>query len=468
MIFSHSRLRALLLGAALFFSSAAALAQEKPFTLEGDLKLQTILLDNDDLGTASAEPSDSQALDARVRLTWKPFEEMVAFWEGRALKTYGGGNVETDTGASTAGGDYLEWRQSWVEFKNFFGNQPLSIKIGRQRFAEPQALWWNRDFDAVRLNYDTTLLKNFIAVGENLAAYRTSGEDFMADDEDMLRIFGESAWQWRRDHFLELRGMMLDDHSGTPALGSLISAFDRDNEDAELLWVGARTRGALSNRTSYRLDLMGLWGETETVLSSAGPGSDNRTVTGHENEDVKAWALDAALDVPVMAESRLLLGYAFGTGDDDSADDSDTAFRQSGLHSNFNRAGLASSSMNTYGSVLRPELSNLHVFTAGYSMPVFAASDVTAVYHYYRLADSEGALRNDSIDAPLNGTDASLGHGVDLMMNTDMGREFGFEGTGALRVDAKILLGAFRAGAAYGPADDEMAGRGVLELRFRY
>lgn len=458
--------------------SAMAHAEQKygPVVVEGALKAQTTLIENDDLGTETNTFQDSQSLEARVRATGTITNDIKAMGEFRAVKSHGeGGGFDPDTGEALGADDFLELRQYWVQFTSVLGYTPLSAKIGRQRFSEPAGLWWGRDFDAVRVSYDTTLLNSFIAVGQNLASYRTTGSDFRNDDQDILRIFAESAWQWQYNHFLEARFVYMKDYSGRSALGSLVPADNRDDLDSDLVWAGLRSRGQIPSmlsvrqKASYRIDLMGLAGH-DKIEDTTAAAVGVRSVSGYDDKDVLAWAFDSnlRLPLPVASDPELILGYAYGSGDDNTADGTNHTFRQTGLDSNSTRYGLSMGSIHNFGSVLRPDLSNIHILTAGLSLPLFAATDVTGIYHYYLLDEESGDIATSGISAPLNNGDHELGHGFDLLFNTELTEEFGLN-TGAIGpVTLKTTLGAFNAGEAYSAAEDEWSSRAYVELQIRF
>ncbi|MCB1783655.1 MAG: alginate export family protein [Alphaproteobacteria bacterium] len=470
------------LALAMVAAPLAAHAEGPSINVRTDLRAQVIGEDNADLGVLSNEPTDSEALEAKVKVDGNVTDNISFLVEFRGVKNYGsGGSVDTDTGEAAGRKDFLELRQYWVQVDNLFGDySPFAVRAGRQRIKEDRGLWWNRDLDAVSLMYDATLFDAQLTVGQNLAEYRTSDDSFLQDDQDILRVLGETSWQWRYGQFLESRFAYQNDYSGMESAGIIIPSDDRDESDADLFWFGVRAQGDLGGlqpkleptRVNYRVDVMGVTGHDEVQSSTSGPGS-NRTVTGVSDKDVLGWALDAEVNVPVPVsvasqEPVFILGYAFGSGDDDSTDGTDHAFRQTGLDGNTSRPGTASGSIHNYGSVLRPDLSNIHVMTAGVVVPVSQASDVTGLYHYYRLDEKATSLSTSGIDASLNGTDKGLGQGLDVMFNSNLTKEFGLPDQTVERVDFKATLGAFRGGNAYGAGDGETAVRGQVELRFRF
>lgn len=469
----------LLIPVLLGFGLSPAQAKDQigpPLTFEGELKYQSIGEDNLDLTDDGLNHTPS--VEGRLKIKAFLPQDITAYWEGRAVKTRSGGTVEDDTGLQTPGSvdAFAEWRQSWVRFDEALGIVPLSFQIGRQRLSEPRALWWNKDFDAVRMMYDTTLFNGMLGLGENLASYRTSQDDFDASDKDRLRAFAEGSWMYHPDHHADLRLFFEKDHSGIEPVGAAVPTNDRDNDDARLLWAGARLWGEKSLNSGvlsgldYAVDLMGVRGTEKSLGTTASADPAFRTVTGSSERDVRGWGLDANIDFALNAPLKptLTLGYAFGSGDDDTTDGTDDAFRQTELNGNATRIGLSSTGIRNYGEVLRPELTNIHILTAGVGFPLFMSSDLTFLYHVYFLDEKAAPLGSASVSGTLTGEDSNLGQGLDAVASFDLSSELGLTSTFFDKTSLKMALGAFRAGDAYGIDEGETAMRGAVELRFRF
>lgn len=439
-----------------------------PVMYEGQLKFQAVDQNNTNLGAGGN--AGLLGAEARLKMTVNINEDALFFWEGRGVGGVGRSGFETsDTGNISNNKNFLEWRQSYFQFSNL-GGQPFSIRAGRQRVRESYGNWWNQNFDAVRVGYDTTLFSGFLLAGQDLFSYST-GEDFRKDQKDIFRLLAEGSWQYYYRHFFETRMMYEDDHSGVDGIGAIQSASDRNAADGQLLWAGVRAAGESrpltdgADRVKYRVDLMGVSGN-ERVDTTTAAGS-NLLVTGIRDRDVLGWGLDAGVDIPLAMNSHpvLHLGYAYGSGDDGTGDDH--SFRQSGLRGNFSRVGVLSQSVYNYGTVLRPQLSNIHILAAGFTMPMFQASDAGVLYHYYRLADAATSVTS-SVNGTLNGRDNDLGQGIDLLFNTSLYESDNIRAGHINSAYLRTSLGAFRAGDAYGTNEGEIAGRGLIELGFNF
>jgi hypothetical protein len=319
----------------------------------------------------------------------------------------------------------------------------------------------------MRLQYSTKTLRGFLGFGEALSSNKTVKDSFRAEDRGRFRLFGESSWQWKPDHFLEARLHYQSDHSGTGEAGDVIPLEKRDDEDMQAAWAGLRAAGTnnfasgLLEKFKYKIDLMGVSGKEDNVTTTAGPTSQTRTIRNVDRQNVRGWAFDTQFNFALKAplHPNITLGYAYGSGDGNGGN-TDNAFRQTGLQSNASRLGLASGSVYQFGEVLRPELSNLHILTAGIGVPLKDYGDLSFFYHYYELADTATELRRAGINAALTGASRHLGQEGDVAFNLDLGKMMSMERAMKLRTSA----GVFDAGAAYGPADDETSVRFFTEL----
>jgi alginate production protein len=453
------------------FSTEASAAKEVTpgITLDTDLRAQLGDIANGDLNTSGRDNAGTAALMGDFRVTDNFSPEALFLWEGRAVLGAGHGGFESaDTGTVSNGKSYLEWRQSYFQFGNVGGVAPAYARLGRQRVAENYGVWWNQDFDAARLTYSTTLFTGSIIGGQNLFSYRTgnNNSEFTNNDKDLARLLAEGSWQYYYDNFIEARMMYQNDHSGL-SVGDAENPLNPDDRDGNLVWGGVRAAGKVgaiqgADKISYRADLMTVRGN-EDVATIAG-----NAVAALDRMHVAGWGFDAATDVPLPAACKpsLHLGYAYGSGDGNGADSTDHAFRQTGLQGNFSRFGALSQNTNNYGTVLRPNLSNIHILSAGVTMPVLKGSDFGGIYRFYRLADPAASLDSSGIsNNALNGINRQLGQGIDFLFNMDLMKEGVVETKAVQDVALRSSLGFFRSGAAYGASRGETAVRGLVELK---
>src|SRR5690606_6076505 len=96
----------------------------------------------------------------------------------------------------------------------------------------------------------------------------------------------------------------------------------------------------------YRADVIGLFGDVDTLTSTSIAGTNQRTVTGATSGNLRAWAFDGSLNFETALPGTPIFtaGYAYGSGDSNpGGGGTDTAFRQTGLHGSSSRAALGRS-----------------------------------------------------------------------------------------------------------------------------
>lgn len=460
--------------------SYGASAQNKTFMdnfrVKGLLNFQYVTEDNDDLGQNDDKRESSYASQARIQLGYDFTDNLDGYLDLRGFKINGDSGADDGTGQLLLNQEFLEVRQYWLRQKDLLGYSPLSLQVGRQRVSEPETLWWNRDFDSVLLRFDKTLSKGFVGVGENLVAYRTSGSDFEEDDKNRFRVFGEISQQYILNQYIDARFLYEYDHSEEEVVGQLIDAGDRDLADAKILWFGTRKWGRIIPPTNlisafdYRADVMGVYGDETLYSTRSGPTSFLRQVSSVDEYDVFGWGVDLGLDVELdMKLSPVLnFGYAYGSGDADLSDGKDGGFRQTGLHGNSSRRYDELKAIRNYGEVLRPELSNIHIASAGVKLSVLAASTLNVDYHSYWLDDKKAPLRGVGISGTLNGNDRYIGQSLDVVFNSDVLKELNVPSKVFNKTNLKLIAGSFKSGEAYVPNDGEISHRFLAEIEMRF
>jgi hypothetical protein len=202
--------------------------------------------------------------------------------------------------------------------------------------------------------------------------------------------------------------------------------------------------------------------------SVAGPGVNQRTVTGSANNDVRAWAFDGNVTLAPTDRWAMTLGYAYGSGDDDPTDGTDHAFRQTDMHSNSSRPGVASRLQRNYGEALRPELSNIHIMSVGTNYQFTDSTDAGITYFNYHLAEDATSLRSANISAPLNGMDQDIGQEADVFVNVDVAKALDFQPAFVEGIKFRVSVGSFFPGDAYKPNGTNEAYRAFSELKVNF
>ncbi len=221
----------------------------------------------------------------------------------------------------------------------------------------------------MRVSHETDNVEISLALAQEIASDRSDRSDIAPEQQRVRRLIGEATWDWRRHHTLQFLLLHQNDGSSREAVGHRLDNQYRDESDARLTWFGARASGAfdLAERS-----VIGYWLDTAWVR-----GKERRTefdaidavrsiVTNVTQQSVRGWGFDSGISwlIPARYETRLYAGYAYGSGDPNSDDDSDRAFRQTGLATN--EAGFGGAQrFPHYGISLNPELSNLKIVTIG-------------------------------------------------------------------------------------------------------
>jgi alginate production protein len=383
------------------------------------------------------------------------------------------------TGETLQAEEFLQLRQAWVSYDLDEYVDNTAIKVGRQRVREPYGIWWNNDQDAVRVSYDTTQFKGSVGVGQNLFSYNTAEDEFRGDNKDRFRAFAEASWLTPVNSHVDVRALYEDDHSSTPSIGTSLSSDERDDDDSQLVWLGARVASDRKkfnqkrNFISYRADIIGVVGEVDSITTAAGSGT-SRVVTGADNVDVAGWAFDGQVDYranELPLKPVFTAGYAYGSGDDDNgADGKSNAFIQSDMHSNTSNDIGSSRPLHNYGEAFRPELSNLHIMKLGATANLTDNTDMSLIYRKYILADEGSNLRSSRVRQNVNGNDKDVGQGVDVVLNSNIAKEFDVKlPAGLTGLNFRSSLGVFRSGDAFeNTGEDETLVRGLAEAQLRF
>jgi alginate production protein len=301
----------------------------------------------------------------------------------------------------------LEIKQAYITFRDIVDG--VSLSVGREYIGDERNWVLDEEMDGASLR-----LRNELAGVE--FAYRREGmfpRDVLQPEYTRypdyyfaLGYAGVSADQ-RLDPFL----IYQDGHEGTT--------------DEDLLFVGLQSKFRFS-------DGLDGWADVALVIGEA---TDRRDVRG------------VGFDVGITKTSKTLplvpyftAAVAYGSGDDGSG--TDTAFRQTGLQGNSDRFGGVTS-LNYYGEVLDPELSNLGIVTLGLGVRPTPHSSIDLVYHRYHQTRTESGFRYVAIDEDPNGESHHVGDELDLVFGS---REIE-------RLDFSLSTGIFLPGAAFEQRD---------------
>ena len=349
----------------------------------------------------------------------------------------------------------VERGETWLYWQRLFDSR-ASIKIGRQNFVEPRQWWWDDDLDALRFDY--TRDSWYLTFGVAQAFTRKSSLEKFIDpqDDEVLRLLGHADWKLSPSVQFSAFYLRQRDHSPRPSLDSLVETARADESDADLRWIGLRAAGDIGlsagGTLKYWLDTAIVAGD-EAVFEFRNEAAGMSRVSSHRQQRVRGHAIDLGLiwKPAALCGPTLAVSHARGSGDKDLNDDSDHAFRQTGLQD-------PTQEFRYYGELLRPELSNLSITTATIGFGVTAGSHLTLGYHRFRQVYPAAFLRNARIDLRPTGQDHDLGREISLLVEI---REW---------ENLKVVLAAasFKAGNAFGTAAGEHANSLFLELTYEY
>ncbi len=351
--------------------------------------------------------------------------------------------------------------EMWL-FSGGWNQGTTGYQVGRQNFVDDRKWWWDKNLDAARVRYDTQSLHFELALAQELARESTAEDDIDPEQEDVLRLISSASRVVGKDHEIGFFMLLQRDGSETETGGAVVDRDRRDDSDLDAVWLGARGTGKYRlgglGRLYYWLDAGIVAGEEKRI------DYDSIDATSSLVDSVEAVDLrGAAIDVGLMWRTKLpgeltfSLAYAVGSGDDDPDDDTDRAYRQTGLNRNDD-SFRGVNGFHYYGDLLRPELSNIAISTLGIGFHFLPESSIELVYHRYQQLEPADEIRDARIDLDPTGEDDDIGSEIDLVL--------GIEESASLKVE--LVLSRFEAGDAFGALGGSTAYKGNLELELQF
>ncbi len=351
--------------------------------------------------------------------------------------------------------------ETWLYAGNIL-KSGIGLQIGRQNFRETREWWWDRNLDAVRLYWGRRNFSLALAAAKELGYSSTKYGKMDPTEDGVLRLLGHASWAWRKSHRLDLFFLRQNDRSRRQAMDDIVPAGREDESDASLQWLGARLTGdwdaGFAGDLSYWLDGATVRGE-ETAFGLDEDDDGNIIVDEIETQRVRGWAFDGGLSWETKFPLRptLTLGYAVGSGDNNSKDAINRNFRQTGLHDNNNRfSGV--DRFRYYGELYRPELSNIKILTGAFGFPILRSSSVELVYHNYRQFYPADEQRDARLKADPDGVRTQLGEEWNVVIGLEEWK----------RLEIELVGGMFRAGKAYGSLSGEKAYNLITKVDFNF
>lgn len=389
----------------------------RPVTIGGEYDLNPGF--RDDLDLDQKDPDGSVRIDQELKLeAFYPISRFTAVF--LSFKGIAESRFNPDSNSVDRTNISLARDETWIFFDRIAGTG-FGLQFGNQNVSETREWWWDKDMDALRLYYNQGPLHFELTGGKQIGGESTL-KSIDPTDKEVYRVLGLGSWMWGMKQRLEFFFLQQWDRSSRDTPGSIIQKTNRDTNDDDMTWFGARAIGELGlddyGSLNYWVDVAGVHGD-ETVFKYK--SIDNTPLTrvdgAPKHNQVNGWAFDvgAFWTLPVQFEPTFTLSYAHASGDK-NPDGNNNTFRQTGIQRNnwrFNGVNR----FRIYGELLRPELSNLGIFTSAFGIRLLKNSSIELVYHKYDQAVAADNLRNANINADPNGRDRDIGQEINLIAN---------------------------------------------------
>lgn len=331
-----------------------------------------------------------------------------------SVEAYAKATFSRNLGSSARGEVRLS--EAYLLFHDI-GGAPLAVQVGRQRFRDSREWLFDEYLDAVRLHARLPLVKLESAVSRGVF----SGSVTDRERRDQLQVMGSATSQ--------ISHVRLAFH--------VISRRD-DTRGERPVWIAGMVDGSAGS--------WNYWGDLARRRGTSG-------VTR-----LAGWALDMGTRYAWRTDwtPTVTAGYAFGSGDTTRGDNVDGRFRQTDLEDNQAYFG-GLRRVAIYGELFDPELTNLHVITAGIGVQPRRGLALDAVYHEYVQATATSSLPSSNLDGALTGVRRAIGREIDFIVTIRATRGF----------DIDLASGIFLPGAAFGtPARNAFFWRPQLRFYF--
>ncbi len=405
----------------------------------------------EDLKLDPARDDDRLRISSQLQLEifYAPSKMTAIFLEGRL-----DGEIELyrEGGRDKTAERRLRRGESWF----FWGDileSGISFQIGRQNFQDRREWWWDANLDAVRLYITRPFFHFELGIGQEALVLSTEDDGIDAKQDDVLRILSRARWQWDSSHGLALFFLHQNDHSRAGHIGELVKESQQDRSDATLTWGGVRATGSLDLGEHLEMEywLDNAWmGGRERRVNFTGTGKDSvKRIESIDQRSIFGWAVDSGviLETDLPLHPTFTLAYAVGSHE----------FQQTGLQDN-NVRFRGVDRFRLYGELLRPELSNLHIWTVALGFPLLQSSSVEILYHKYSQVRTEPFLRNARLRAEPKGDSRDIGQELNIVIGLEEWK----------RLELELTLGMFRAGEAYGELEGETAWNAIFKMNYNF
>ncbi len=402
-------------------------------------------------GYADLQP----ALFWRINENWNLFTRLQAFVPSGEI-------VVTDEDRPRRTESYAGVREAWIEYGGLTAYPGESLRVGRQRLREPDGGWMDRDAEAVRWIFDTTLVQGHLGVASELDTFRTGDSELPSTQRDRGYAFAGLSGQWYAAQFVGARALYAFDYSDIDEEAQS-TAPDAKLFDRQYVWIGLYANNGYYGYPEaagvyYTTQIDFLTGRREDVIRDAVP----ETPDLRSERDVSAFAGDLGVRLRLAAPFAIGAAYAFGQGGGNP--DVEETYEQSGLHSNRSRFTGTRSLIYRYNEALQPDLSNLHIVSAYVSVPM-QRFDASLIYHRFEREQEDAPIVVDGIDVQPSVNDSDIGEGLDLVLTGYFGTtpKAAIDDDDDLRSNVSLRGSLFRPGDAFGAGELDDQYRVTLE-----
>ncbi|MGR8978727.1 MAG: alginate export family protein [Gammaproteobacteria bacterium] len=318
----------------------------------------------------------------------------------------------------------LDLNLAFLSLKNIV--EGAGFYLGRQRFIDPRRWLFNDSLDAARLTYQFDRFSFEVSASRK----KMFEQDFLngestSSSQNFINYYSYINYKLDKKTDIGFFALYQDDQTST---------------DEHPIFLGIQSEGEIRRHLDY-------WFQGAIVR-----GTDSaKKIRGKGVDLGLTYGLGGAL------KPSFTVGYAYGSGDSDSSDNIDTAFRQSGFQDNEDKFNGVTR-LRYYGEVMDPRLINLSVFTGGIGMRPSRRTSFDLVYHYFLQEFPSKRIRGADINANPDGLHKDIGSELDFIAGY---REI-------KNLDTNFILGYFWPGGAFPETSNGGAFLGKIELRYSF
>ncbi|PVZ12396.1 MULTISPECIES: alginate export family protein [unclassified Pseudomonas] len=374
---------------------------------------------------------------------------------------------------------YLALRELWVGYSGLTPYPGELFKFGRQRLRQNDGQWHDNYIESLTWNFDTTLLKADVGVGQRFSDYRTDYSRLSPTDKDRTHFWGDAAYQWTPGQWIGIRAHHVDDDGKLPSAGEEVDDLDK-RENAKLTWLGIEADSDAYNHRNlntinYWGSLTGMTGNRKRVSTSS--TSDEIVTAGERSsQDVSGWATD--MGIRFRLDPQWQVGGAYSRASKN--------YEQNGLQSNRSNWTGTRARISRFGEAYQAEMANVQSASLFASWEMQDEYDASLIYHKFWRVDGSSGVGSNNINAigedpvgssqfsvlPLEDGKKDLGQELDLVVSKYFKQGL-LPAAVAQSIDepsalVRLRAGLFKPGDAYGSGVDSYMHRAIVDVIWRF